>query len=119
MSTFTIINWSDYSIQSGLTLDDAAHEVLSCDESQFEIREAKEGGYSLWSSNPSLNQDWVETKFFSREEDAEKAKEEIFTMVVDNPRFQAICEVLTDEMYDEIKSNSDQNSIFLGSQNEK
>lgn len=102
MTTYTILSGEGEMIETGLSLRDAAHEVLTSDSREYEVREDKDGGFTLWSRQQVANRPWAATRFFSIKTDRAEAEAEIFAEVVSSERFAGHCEAITDEQYAEM-----------------
>jgi len=104
MTTYTIINSDGEMLETGLTLRDAAAEVLRSDSREFEIREDDDGSFVLWSRQQVASRPWAATRFFSNKTDREEAENQIFAEVVSHGRFAGHCEAITDEQYAETRA---------------
>ena len=105
MTTYTILSGEGEMIETGLSLRDAAAEVLTSDSREFEVREDKDGGFTLWARQQVANRPWTATKFFSIKTDREAAELEIFEAVVTSERFSGHSEAITDDQYAEMLAN--------------
>ena len=105
MSTYTILTGEGYLVDSGLSLRDAAHEILTSDGRSYEIRrgmpraDSPLGDFVLWSFERARLEMWQETKFFSLKKLRDQAEAEIFAAVVNAERFPGHNEAITDEQY--------------------
>lgn len=99
MTTYTILTGEGEMIETGLSLADAAHEVLTSDSRQYEIRGDKDGGFTLWSRQQVANRPWAATAIWSVKADRATAEQEIFEKVVTAERWAGHCEAITDEAY--------------------
>jgi hypothetical protein len=102
MTTYTILSGEGEMIDTGLSLRDAAHEVLTSDSRSYEVREDKDGGFTLWNRQQVANRGWEATRFFSIKTDRTEAEDEIFAAVVTSERFAGHCEAIADEQYAEM-----------------
>ena len=102
MTTYTILTGEGEVIDTGLSLRDAAHEILTSDSRSYEVREDKDGGFTLWGRQQVANRGWEATRFFSIKTDRAEAEDEIFSAVVTSERFPGHCEAITDEAYAEM-----------------
>jgi hypothetical protein len=98
-TTYTILTGEGEMIETGLSLRDAAAEVLTSDSREFEVRADKDGGFTLWTRQQVANRPWTATRFFSIKSDREAAEQEIFEAVVTSERFSGHNEAITDEQY--------------------
>jgi hypothetical protein len=86
MKTYTIYEDGKYRI--GLSAEDAAHELLTYDGYEYQIRPAEDGeGWELWISSASRNSTaWKgingKSVIFNLEDDEAKARQEIFERVI-------------------------------------
>jgi hypothetical protein len=101
MTTYTVIDHRSGEEESGLTVDEAAHIVLTNDGQEYEIREDEDGGFTLWSRHKAANQGWSQTCIFSIETDRAAAEADIFEKVV-AAKWRGHPEVMTDEEYNSI-----------------
>lgn len=105
MTTYTILTGEGEMIDTGLSLADAAHEVLASDGRGYEVRElapnrdGSPSGFALWSMDRNRLHAWEETRFSSINTDLDAAKREIFGAIVSAERFRGHCEAVTDEAY--------------------
>lgn len=106
MTTYTILSGEGEMIETGLSLRDAAHEVLTSDGREYEFRTGPDDDSGivtvLWSRQQVANRPWAATRFFSIKTDRAEAEEEIFAEVVSGERFAGHCEAITDEQYAEM-----------------
>jgi hypothetical protein len=78
---YVVINQAGEPIAEGLTVAEAAHEILTHDSAQYEIRPDADGeGWILWGK--SLNGPGIAYIFGSWETDREAAEAEIMAEVV-------------------------------------
>lgn len=70
-------------IATGLTLRDAANEILSYDSQEWQIRPMENGGFSLWLRKELANKPWHETTICSFEREESEAENDIFRQVLD------------------------------------
>jgi hypothetical protein len=78
---YVVINQTGEPIAEGLTEAEAAHEILTHDSAQYEIRADRDGeGWILWGK--SLNGPWIAYIFGSWETDRDAAEAEILAEVV-------------------------------------
>jgi len=99
VTTYTILSGEGEMIETGLSLRDAAHEVLTSDSREYEVRRDDDGGFTLWSRQQVANRPWAATRFFSVKIDRAEAEAEIFAEVIGSERFAGHCEAITDEQY--------------------
>jgi hypothetical protein len=102
MTTYTILSGDGEMTATGLSLRDAAHEVLTSDGREYEVREDEDGGFTLWSRQQAANRPWAATRFFSVKTGQDEAEAEIFAEVIGSERFAGHCEAITDEQYAEM-----------------
>ena len=78
---YAVINAQGEPIAQGLTEAEAAHEILTHDSAQYEIRADDDGeGWVLWGK--SLNGPWTAYVFGSWQADRDAAEAEILAEVV-------------------------------------
>ena len=100
MTTYTILSGEGEMIETGLSLRDAADEVLTSGSREYGIRPDTHGpGFELWVRPHVANRPWAVTQFFSIEIDREAAELAIFEKVVTSGRFPGHNEAITDEEY--------------------
>ncbi|AGH48786.1 MULTISPECIES: hypothetical protein [Sphingomonadales] len=102
MTTYTILSGEGEVQAQGLTLTEAAHEILTSDSREYDVRQDDDGGFTLWTRQQVANRGWEMTTFFSTNSDRKQAEDEIFTAIVLSPRFRGHCEAITDEAYAEM-----------------
>ena len=93
MTTYTVICTSGHVIATGLTVADAAAEVLTDDGREYEIRAAEDGnGYELWTRQQVANRGWTQTVVYSVEDGRTAAEAEIYAKVIaaDWPRHPTV-----------------------------
>jgi len=78
---YTVTNYDGDVVASGLTLSDAAAEVLRTDGREWEVREDGEG-FRLWSRHQVAGRRWEKTVAFSLCEGRAEAEAEIFAEVI-------------------------------------
>lgn len=99
MTTYTVIDRSSgEALHTGLTAREAAYEILTYDEREYEIRQDEDGGWTLWSRHQVANRGWERTVLFSIHSNQGEAEADIFAQVIaaDWPRHP---EVMTDTDY--------------------
>jgi len=96
--TYTVISQHGV-IDTGLSLRDAAHEVLSSDSREYDVRQDSDGSYTLWSRQQVANLGWSATRFFSCAASLEEAENEIFRAVIAWGRFSGHYEAIPDSDY--------------------
>lgn len=99
ITTYTVLdNGSGEAIATGLTAAEAAHEILTSDSQEYDIREDEDGGFTLWARQQVANKGWTRTVIFSVKDDRAEAEAEIFGQVIvaDWPRHPT---AMTDEAY--------------------
>jgi hypothetical protein len=78
---YVVVDRAGTPIAEGLTESEAAHEILTHDSAQYEIRADEHGeGWILWSK--SLNGRWTPTIFGSWQTDRDTAEAVILAEVV-------------------------------------
>jgi hypothetical protein len=78
---YVVVDRSGEPIAEGLTEAEAAHEILTHDSAQYEIRADEDGeGWVLWSK--SLNGRWTQCVFGSWQTDRDAAEAVILAEVV-------------------------------------
>ena len=98
MTTYTILTGEGEMIETGLSLRDAAAEVLTSDSREFDIR-SDDGVFTVWIRQQVANSPWTATHFVSFAPAREDAEREIFTDVVNCERMRGHNEAITDEQY--------------------
>lgn len=99
MTTYTVISQHGDVIATGLSLRDAADEVLSSDSREYDVRQDSDGTYTLWSRQQVANRGWTATRFFSVATDRGEAEDEIFRAVVIFGYLSGHHEVIPDAAY--------------------
>lgn len=103
MTTYTFID-GDNAI-TGLTMIEAARELLSADSAEYEIRIDPRGGYRLWTRKQVANKPWTQTIIFSLEDSEAAAEEEIARLVIGSGAWETgNIHVLTDDEYAELQA---------------
>lgn len=104
--TYTVTSHDGANEQRGLTLDEAACEIMWYDGHEFEICPEDGGGYRLWTSDYSRNSPMgaklSETVIDSGETDEAAATAEIYAKVLENAHWFKGQWVYTDAKYDAI-----------------
>ena len=98
MTTYTVVTPRGELVASGLSLRDAAIEVLTSDGRDFNIRE-ENGEFVLWSRKQLGGVSWRRTVFRSANPDPESAEMEILEAIVDFGPMPGYDKVMTDEEY--------------------
>ena len=98
MTTYTILTGEGEMIATGLSLRDAAAEVLTSDSREFDIR-SDDGVFTVWIRQQAANSPWTATHFVSFAPAREDAEREIFTDVVNCEQMRGHSEAITDEQY--------------------
>lgn len=81
-TTFTIADFRNEDVLSGLSAREAAAELLGHDGAEWEIRDNGETGFDLWHRKPNAGKPWTPTVIYSIEDDREAAENEIFEKVI-------------------------------------
>ena len=97
-TTYTVVTPQGTLVATGLSMREAAIEVLTSDGRDFNIRE-ENGEFILWSRKQLGGVPWHRTVFGSANPDPEAAEMEIFAAVVDFGPMPGYDEVMTDEEY--------------------
>lgn len=98
--TYTILDHNGFVIARGLTLADAADEIMSSDSREWDIRPL-DGGWVAWSRQQVANRGWAPClPLYSAEPDRAAAEREICEMIVAAPRWPGHVEALADDDYD-------------------
>ncbi len=80
--TYTVCRADDGdNAHSGLSLEEAADEMLSYDGRDWELRRDGEG-WRIWNTYQNHARPWVSTRFYSAEENEAKARAELLAEVV-------------------------------------
>lgn len=108
-TTYTIANFRNDNVQSGLSARNAADELLSHDGAEYEVRAEADGtGFTLWDRKPNAGKPWARTVIYSVEADRAAAETEIFTKVIQSgywERDDMFCG--TDDAYAEMLAEMD------------
>lgn len=83
MTTYTVTDRSGECVRSGLSIADAANEILSSDSRDWDIRPDSDGGFTLWSRQQVASRSWERTAVYSNAANSGDAEREIFQAVVD------------------------------------
>jgi hypothetical protein len=90
-----VIDGEGYEIASGLTLEQAADEIMTSDGREWQLRkDVKFGGWGAWSRQQVANRDWAETVFHSASLDEAAALAEISQKIVSRERMAGHYEAL-------------------------
>jgi hypothetical protein len=83
MATYSVSRRDGEYLETGLTLEDAAHRILTDDGCEYELREMSDReGFELWSRQQVANIGWRKTHWFSLEHREPAAWAEIAAEVV-------------------------------------
>lgn len=111
---YTVVNVSSGDvIAAGLTVDEAAQEILMYDGRDYELRRREDGdGFDLWTRQQVANRGWRMTRFFSLAETEDEAWAEIAAEVVEthdafSPGSHGP-DIMTDEQYAEMLAQSEE-----------
>ncbi len=102
---YTVLDCNGEHQVSGLTVAEAAREVMQYDGHQFEIRAAEDGnGFELWTSQFSRNstgggRPLVKSVIYSVADDRDAAEAEIYRKVIAHADWWKGYSVMTDEDY--------------------
>lgn len=107
--TYTVIDYNGDVIARGLSLAEAANEILSTDSREWEIRPINRvglHGWRLWTRQQVAHLPWTPTVVFSLADNQSEAEAEIFAEVVraDWPRHYS---AMTDESYNQSLAESE------------
>ena len=105
-TTYTVTDRSGNVIARGLTLSHAAHEILSTDGREWDIRPIDGGGWRLWSRQQVANRPWAETSITSFVSSPEAASDDIFEQVI-TACWPGHYEACTDAGYDRMLAEID------------
>ena len=84
MTTYTVYSPHDSrDAISGLSIDEAAREILTDDGQEFEIRQDDDGVFRLWYCQPVAGIRWSETVVRSFESDPAAAEADIYRQVIE------------------------------------
>lgn len=109
-TTFTIADFRADAVHSGLSASEAAHELLSHDGAEYDVRAAEDGaGFELWHRKPNAHRvAWVKTVIWSSATDREAAEADIFAKVIASGHWDRDdLFVGTDEAYAETLAEQD------------
>lgn len=106
MTTYTILSGNGDVLDSGLSLESAANEILTYDGHFYEIRKEDDGFLRLYTSKLSRaaygsNSSVTGTVIFGSSED------EIWQHVIDNSEWWSNQDAMTDESYAEMIADMD------------
>ena len=80
---YVVVDRAGEPIAEGLTESEAAHEILTYDGEQYEIRADEDGeGWILWSRHETAHRPWTRTIFRSWQTDRDAAEAVILADVV-------------------------------------
>lgn len=80
---YTVARRDGEGAEYNLTLEDAAHRIMTYDGSEYEIRPRKDGeGFDLWARQQVANIPWRRTHWFSLAEDGGEAWLELAQEVI-------------------------------------
>lgn len=99
--TYTTLSGEGEMIETGLSLSEAAHAVLTSDLREYDVREA-DGEFTIWSRQQVANRPWAATIFVSYEDGRDEAEADLFLQVVSIERMRGHCEAITDGQYREM-----------------
>lgn len=104
MTTYTVFRSDESEIADrGLTLEQAALELLGADGYEHVIRPMDGGGFRLWisqhSRNSTIGAHLVSSRFFSVETDRDMAEREIYQQVIGHDRWHGY-QAMTDTEFD-------------------
>jgi len=105
-TTYTVTDRSGNVIERGLTLSHAAHEILSTDGREWDIRPIDGGGWCLWARHQVANRPWAETTVWSFAASPEAAEADIFGQVI-TACWPGHYEAWTDAGYDRMLAEID------------
>lgn len=106
MTTYTFVN-GDRAI-TGLTMIEAAHELLSTDSAEYDIRPDSRGGYRLWTRKQVANKPWTQTIIFSLEDNETSAEKEIARLLIGSGAWETgSIHVLTDDQYANLQAEAE------------
>jgi hypothetical protein len=105
MTRYTVIDHDGYVIDSGLTLEEAANEIMRSDSREWELRK-DEGfdGWTAWSRQQVANRPWSKTVFYSACPDENAARVDICKQIVGAERMRGHPEAMTDNGYAEMNA---------------
>ena len=83
MTTYTVLSAQGEVLFTGLSLRDAAFEMLTSDGRDFEIRE-ENGMFFLWARQECAGRPWHRMLFVSASDDRAEAEDEIFRDVIEH-----------------------------------
>ncbi len=80
---YVVVDRAGTPLAEGLTETEAAHEILTHDGEQYEIRADEDGeGWVLWTRHQTANRPWTQTIFGSWQTDRDTAEAVILAEVV-------------------------------------
>ena len=100
--TYTILDFDGYVMERGVSLAEAADAIMTSDSREWQIREDKDGGYTVWTRQQVANRPWRATAIWSFEAERAAAEQEICEKIVFAERFAGHYEAMTDAAYDEM-----------------
>jgi len=97
---FTLVDHNGDRTESGLTLIEAAREIIQHDGVDYELRPADDGdGFYMWTRQQVANRPWTRTDMFSLDGDEAAAETEILTRFADDSRRHGRFSIMSDEGY--------------------
>jgi len=108
MTTYTITDHDGCEIASGLTVEQAADEIMNSDGRQWCLeKDAKFAGWTAWSRQEVANRPWGKTVFYSANADEASALADISEQIVDSEPMRGHYKAFTDEQFAELKAIAD------------
>ena len=81
ITIYDVVDHDGELVAESLTAAEAAHEILTSDGREYDIRNA-EDGYVVWSRQQVANRPWARTTITSIKSDRAEAEADIFAQVV-------------------------------------
>jgi hypothetical protein len=81
-TTYTVTSAEGENPRTGLSLHDAADEILSSDSREWKIERDEDGMWVIWSRQQVANRGWAKTITSSWEDTQEEAEAEMFAEVI-------------------------------------
>lgn len=99
VTTYTVIDHNGEA-ESGLTLIEAAREIIQHDGVDYELRPSTLGeGFDLWTRQQVANRPWTRSDMFSLNTDEDAAEIDILTRFANDSRRHGRFQIMSDEEY--------------------
>lgn len=99
-ATYTLVDTNGDRTESGLTLIEAAREIIQHDGVDYELRPSTLGeGFDLWTRQQVANRPWTRSDMFSLNTDEDAAEIDILTRFANDSRRHGRFQIMSDEEY--------------------